>query len=171
MSDHHWMFTQNPYRDFSRQHLGKLSFYDTMRFIISMGKACTSEEISSYFDLDPDAVPSISALIQRRNQISPYAFPYLFNEFSSSFPKTTHNFKGGKCILAFDGCHIVYTTNETIIEDYNKPRLSDYRGYNHMHLNGFVDVMSKAFLDVIIQPGLPCDLCSIILILMILHNT
>ena len=57
------------------------------------------------------------------------------------------------CILAFDGCHVVYTTNATLIEDYNKPRLADYKGYNHMHLNGFVDVISKSFLDVVIQPG------------------
>ena len=40
-----------------------------------------------------------------------------------------------------------------IIEDYNKPRLIDYKGYNHMHLNGFVDVISKDFLDIVIQPG------------------
>ena len=56
-------------------------------------------------------------------------------------------------ILAFDGFHVVYTTNAEILEDYNKPRLIDYKGYNHMHLNGFVDVTSKAFLDVVIQPG------------------
>ena len=31
--------------------------------------------------------------------------------------------------------------------------LVDYKGYNHMHLNGFVDVTSKVFLDVVIQPG------------------
>lgn len=31
--------------DFSRQHLGKLSFYDTMRMIIGMGKGSTSDEI------------------------------------------------------------------------------------------------------------------------------
>ena len=43
------------------------------------------------------------------------------------------------CILAFDGCHVVYTTNAELIEDYNKPRLADYKGYNHMHLNGFVE--------------------------------
>ena len=35
MSDHHWLFTQNPSHDFSRQHLGKLSFYDTMRSMLS----------------------------------------------------------------------------------------------------------------------------------------
>lgn len=108
MSNNHWLFTQNPGHDFSRQHLGKLSFADTIRMIIGM---------------------------------------------SSSFPSTTHQFKDDMCILAFDGCHVVYTTNATLIEDYNKPRLADYKGFNHMHLNGFVDVISKSFLDVVIQPG------------------
>ena len=48
-------------------------------------------------------------------------------------------FNDDMCILAFDGCHVVYTTNAELIEDYNKPRLADYKGYNHMHLNGFVE--------------------------------
>lgn len=33
MADHHWLFTKHPGRDFSRQHLGKLSFYDKGVFI------------------------------------------------------------------------------------------------------------------------------------------
>ena len=45
MSDHHWLFTQNPGRDFSRQHLGKLSFADTIRMTIGMGKGSTDDEI------------------------------------------------------------------------------------------------------------------------------
>lgn len=120
--------------------------------IIGMGKGSTSDEIMYYFDLDPVRIPSQSAFSQRRAQISLSAFEYLFSEFSSSFPSTTNKFKD-HCILAFDGCHVVYTTNAEILEDYNKPRLVDYKGYNHMHLNGFVDVTSKAFLDVVIQPG------------------
>ena len=148
----HWLFSKNPGHDFTRQHLGKLSFYDTMRLIISMGKGSTNDEIMDYFDLDPDLIPSQSAFCQRRRQISLSAFEYLFLEFSSSFPSTTDKFKD-HCILACDGCHVVYATNSDIIEDYNKPRLIDYKGYNHMHLNGFVDVISKAFLDVVIQPG------------------
>lgn len=148
----HWLFSKNPGHDFTRQHLGKLSFYDTMRLIISMGKGSTNDEIMDYFDLDPDLIPSQSAFCQRRRQISLSAFEYLFSEFSSSFPSTTDKFKD-HCILACDGCHVVYATNSDIIEDYNKPRLIDYKGYNHMHLNGFVDVISKAFLDVVIQPG------------------
>ena len=153
MSNNHWLFTQNPGKDFSRQHLGKLSFADTIRMIIGMGKGSTDDEIMEYFDYNPELIPSQSAFNQRRNLISPNAFPYLFDAFSSSFPSTTHQFKDDMCILAFDGCHVVYTTNATLIEDYNKPRLADYKGYNHMHLNGFVDVISKSFLDVVIQPG------------------
>ena len=152
MAEHHWLFSKNPGHDFTRQHLGKLSFYDTMRLIISMGKGSTNDEIMDYFDLDPDLIPSQSAFCQRRRQISLSDFEYLFSEFSSSFLSTTDKFKG-HCILACDGCHVVYATNSDIIEDYNKPRLIDYKGYNHMHLKGFVDVISKAFLDVVIQPG------------------
>ena len=152
MAEHHWLFSSNPGHDFMRQDLGKLSFYDTMRMIIGMGKGSTNDEIMDYFDLDPDRIPSQSAFCQRRSQISLSAFEYLFSEFSSSFPRTTNKFKD-HCILACDGCHVVYTTNSEIIEDYNKPRLIDYKGYNHMHLNGFVDVISKAFLDIVIQPG------------------
>ena len=152
MAEHHWLFSNNPGHDFMRQDLGKLSFYDTMRMIIGMGKGITNDEIMDYIDLDPDCIPSQSAFCQRRSQISLSAFEYLFSEFSSSFPRTTNKFKD-HCILACDGCHVVYTTNSEIIEDYNIPRLIDYKGYNHMHLNGFVDVISKAFLDIVIQPG------------------
>ena len=152
MSEHHWMFSDRPGHDFMRQGLGKLSFYDTMRLILTMGKGTTSDELISYFSMDPDRIPSQSAFVQRRRQITLPAYQYLFDEFASAFPQTTHKFKDC-CILACDGCHVVYTTNAEIIEDYNKPRMNDYKGYNHMHLNGFVDVISKAFLDVVIQPG------------------
>ncbi len=152
MSDTHWLFSSNPGHDFMRQSLGKLSFADTMRLILTMGKSTTGTELIRFFNMQHDRIPSQSAFVQRRNQISLSAFRYLFDEFSASFPQTTHKFKD-HCILAADGCHVVYATNEMIIEDYNVPRMIDHRGYNHMHLNGFVDVISKAFLDVVIQPG------------------
>lgn len=152
MADHHWLYSVNPGHDFMRQNHGKLSFYDTVKLIIGMGKSTTTSEIRQYFDMDDEKIPSISAFNQRRDQISEYAFRYLFEEFSSSFLDTTHVFKD-HCILAADGCHVVYSTNSQIIEDYNKPRLIEHKGYNHMHLNGFVDVISKAFLNIVIQPG------------------
>lgn len=68
MAEHHWLFSKNPGHDFTRQHLGKLSFYDTMRLIISMGKGSTNDEIMDYFDLDPDLIPSQSAFCQRADR-------------------------------------------------------------------------------------------------------
>ena len=152
MAEHFWLFSANPGHDFTRQNTGKLSFYDTMRLILSMGKGTCSDELIDYFHMDPDRVPSSSALVQRRHQILPSAFEYLFNTFASSCPQFTHAFKD-HCILGCDGTHVVYATNAEIIQDFNKPRMADCKGYNHMHLNGFVDVISKAFIDVLIQPG------------------
>lgn len=152
MSDLSWMFVNDPKRDFTRENSGKLSFYNTMRLILSMEKGTCSDEIIKYFQMNADAIPSQSALIQRRHQINSDAFPHLFKKFSSAFPQTTHDFKD-HCILACDGTHVVYATNAEIIEDFNKPRMVEHKGYNHMHLNALVDSISKAFLDVVIQPG------------------
>ena len=110
-------FFQTSWSRFSRQDHGKLSFYDTMRLIIGMGKGSTSDEIMDFFDLDPAIIPSQSAFSQCRSLISMSAFQYLFSEFSSSFPDTTNQFKD-RCILAFDGCHVVYATNSDIIEGF-----------------------------------------------------
>lgn len=161
MADHKWLFTTDPGRVFSRESSGKLSFANTLRLILSMGKGTSSDEIIDFFKMDPDLIPSQSAFIQRRSQINLSAFEYLFHSFSAAFPQTTNQFKD-HCILAADGCHVVYMTNSEIIHDYNKPRLADYKGYNHMHLNGFVDVISKAVLDAVIQPGQkPDERCAL----------
>ena len=152
MADHKWLFVTNPGHDFTREDCGKLSFQDTIKFVLSMGKGTISDELIDFFKMDTDLIPTSSALVQRRAQIVLFAFEYLFNNFSASFPQTTARFKD-HCILAVDGCHVVYVTNSEIIQDYNKPRLADYKGYNHMHLNGFIDAISKAVIDVVIQPG------------------
>ena len=74
MSENRWLYVNHPKSDFTRQDTGKLTFSDTMRLIIGMGKSTTNNEISEYFDLDPDRIPSQSAFIQRRSQLSPLAF-------------------------------------------------------------------------------------------------
>lgn len=93
IANHHWLFANRPGHDFMRQNHGKLSFYDTMRLIIGMGKGNTNDEIMDCFDLDSDCIPSQSVFNQRRSQISLSAFEYLFSEFSSAFPATTNTFK------------------------------------------------------------------------------
>ena len=59
MSDHRWLFTANPGHDFTRQEQGKLSFYDTIRLILSMGKGNLSDELVGYFDMDVDSIPCL----------------------------------------------------------------------------------------------------------------
>ena len=152
MSDHYWLFSNNPGHDFTRQNAGKLSFMDTIRLVLSLNKENYAGEMMNFFNMKEERMPSESAIIQRRSQIKLEAFQYLFDEFTTAFPQTTHQFKN-RCILAADGCHVVYATNAEILEDFNKPRLINYKGHNHMHLNAFVDVVSKAVLDVVIQPG------------------
>lgn len=152
MADNRWLYVKHPQSDFTRQNTGKLTFTDTIRLIIGMGKSTTNDEISDFFNLDPDRIPSLSAFIQRRSQLSSLAFEHLFSQFSNFFPQTTNTFKG-RCILACDGSHIVYSTNAEILQDYKDPHMINHKGYNHMHLNGLVDVSSKAFIDAVLQPG------------------
>lgn len=67
MAEHFWLFSANPGHDFTRQSNGKLNFNDTMRLILSMGKGTCSDELIDYFNMNSDAIPSTSALIQRRH--------------------------------------------------------------------------------------------------------
>lgn len=94
MSENRWLYVNHPQSDFTRQDTGKLTFSDTMRLIIGMGKSTTNDEISEYFDLDPDRVPSQSAFIQRRSQLSPLAFEHLFRSFLTLFRKQLIPSKG-----------------------------------------------------------------------------
>ncbi len=128
MSNNYWLFTNSPGHDFMRPEAGKLSFEDTIRLVLSMDKGTTDSELLDFFRMDADRIPTQSAFIQRRNQIPASTFEYLFKEFARSFPQTTNALKE-KCVLAFDGTHIVYATNAEILQDYNKPRLIDYKGY------------------------------------------
>ena len=76
--------------DFMRQSLGKLSFADTMRLVLTMGKGTSSPEMIRFFNMNADRIPSQSAFIQRRNQISLATFRYLFDEFSLLLPHRRH---------------------------------------------------------------------------------
>ena len=90
MEKHSFLFVNRPGHDFMRQYSGKLTFGDTMKLILSMGKSTVSNEIINYFDMDVDRIPTPSAFNQRRKQLSLFVFQYLFNEFSVSFPQVTH---------------------------------------------------------------------------------
>jgi hypothetical protein len=59
-----------------------------------MGKGSTNDELMDYFNLDPDRIPTQSAFIQRRKQISLLAFQYLFFQFFFFISKDYTLFSG-----------------------------------------------------------------------------
>ena len=48
MSENRWLYVNHPQSDFTRQDTGKLTFSDTMRLIIGMGKSTTNDECVAY---------------------------------------------------------------------------------------------------------------------------
>ena len=74
-----WLFARDPPKDFSR--VKKWSLSETIRFTISMEGKAVRDELLEYFDYSADT-PTNSSFNQRRAQILPEAFEYVFNEFN-----------------------------------------------------------------------------------------
>ena len=81
MDQYHWLFTRNAEKDFSR--IKKWSFGEIVRFIISMEGKSLKDELLEYFSFST-ATPTNSSFNQRRAQILPEAFEFLFREFNSA---------------------------------------------------------------------------------------
>ena len=139
------LFVKNPKIDFTRNR--KLSFETVMQFMLSMGGNSLSNELMEYFDYNTDAA-SLSALIQQRNKILPFAFEYILNEFTQSFK----NFKtyDGYRLLAVDGSdlNIYHNPKDTNTYFQNTP---NSKGFNQLHLNAMYDLCNKLYIDVCIQ--------------------
>ena len=116
-----------------------------MRLIISMGKGSTNDEIMDYFNLD--LTLSLHSLLSAS---AADRFPsLLLNTFFRNSLLLFHPLRTNSKTIVFSpamGATLsmlpILILSRTIIS----PRLIDYKGYNHMHLNGFVDVISKASL-------------------------
>ena len=91
MDSFHWLFVKNPEKDFSRKK--KWSFYEIMKFMLTMEGKSLKDELLEYFDFDC-LTPSNSAFNQRREQILSEAFEFLFHEFTDSFHENHAAYKG-----------------------------------------------------------------------------
>ena len=98
MDSYRWLFTKNPETDFSRKK--KWSFEEIMKFMLTMEGKALRDELLEYFDFD-SSTPSDSAFNQRRAQILPEAFEFLFQEFTKSFNDNAA-YKGLR-LIACDG--------------------------------------------------------------------
>lgn len=147
MDSYHWMFTKNPKSDFSRKK--KWSFEEIMKFMLTMEGKALKDELLEYFDFN-NSTPSNSSFNQRRAQILPEAFEFLFQEFSKSFADNA-TYKGLK-LIACDGSDLCIAHNPNDETTYFQS-LPDSKGFNQLHLNAFYDLCSRRYIDAIIQPA------------------
>lgn len=147
MDSYHWLFTKSPETDFSRKK--KWSFEEIMKFMLTMEGKSLRDELLEYFDYD-NSTPSNSAFNQRRSQILPEAFEFLFQEFTSYFNDEA-TYKGLR-LIACDGSDLCIAHNPKDDTTYFQS-LPNSKGFNQLHLNAFYDLCSRRYMDAIIQPA------------------
>lgn len=154
MDQYHWLFTKIPNKNFSR--IKKWSFGEVIKFILTMESSSLRDELLKYFDYEL-STPSNSSFNQRRAQILPEAFEFLFHEFNQKY-KATHLFQGLH-LIACDGSdfNISYNPNDT---DTYFPNGSDNKGFNQLHLNAMYDLCSRRYINAVIQPGRKRNECQ-----------
>ena len=146
MNSSPWLFTKNPIKDFSRKK--KWSFSEIMKFMISMEGKSLKDELNEYFDYD-FWTPSNSSFNQRRAQILPEAFEFLFKEFLTNISNLNRTYKGYK-LIAWDGSDFCYSSDPS--DDVSYVQTPDeVKGYNRLHLNAFYDLLNRTYIDAIIQ--------------------
>ena len=147
MDHYHWLFTRNAEKDFSR--IKKWSFGEIMRFIISMEGKSLKDELLEHFNFSVDT-PTNSSFNQRRAQILPEAFEFLFREFTA-VASGEKLFRGYR-LLACDGSDLCIAHNPQDETTYFQST-PDSKGFNQMHLNALYDLLSRTYVDAIIQPA------------------
>ena len=126
-----WMFCRNPETDFTRNR--KLSFEDIVVFLLQAGCESISREILRCFDFGKKRnIPTVSSFVQRRNQILPEAFQFLFHQVTKSVckPKTYKGFR----LLACDGSDVNIPHNPEDKTTYFQS-IPETKGFNQLHLN------------------------------------
>jgi hypothetical protein len=149
MSQRAWRFAKNPGVDFSRSR--KLDFKGLMRFLISMQSGTTAHELLKHFGYGTDAI-SNSAFYQQRQKLLPDAFPHLLRQFNSHFPFDLY--MGKYNLVACDGSEFNIARNPDDPDTFHPPSGKSTRGFNSLHAVSFFDILSKRYLDCMVQPGM-----------------
>ena len=147
MDQYHWLFTHNPEKDFSR--IKKWSFGEIVRFIITMEGKSLKDELLEHFNFSTDT-PTNSSFNQRRAQILPEAFEFLFREFTV-IASQEKLFRGYR-LLACDGSDLSIAHNPQDTTTYFQST-PDSKGFNQMHLNALYDLLARTYVDAVIQPA------------------
>ena len=141
----HSMFVQNPASDFTRNR--KISFSDTVWFLIGLQGKSLPNEILDFFDHSIQA-PTSSAFIQQRKKVLLEAWEFLFHSFGQACSPISSITRYGYHIFACDGSDVNIYRNpnddETFIHEGEK-------GYNAIHINALYDLLNHTYRDVIFQ--------------------
>ena len=140
-------FVVCPGKDFSRKK--KWDFPTLVKFIISMEGQTLKNELQKYFGYTIDC-PTNASFNQRRAQILPEAFEFLFKEFTARYTENSGLFKDYR-LIACDGSDINISHNPNDKDTYFTN--GNAKGFNQLHLNAMYDLTDKMYTDIIIQPG------------------
>ncbi|MDD3169294.1 MAG: IS4 family transposase [Eubacteriales bacterium] len=137
-------FVKNPGKDFTRSR--KLDFSTVMRGILSMGGGSLSREMirQTRFDMSH---ATVSAFVQQRDKLLPYAFKYLLSNFNKSV--RIRRFHGYR-VMAVDGSDLQITTDPSKTDSYAH---NQYGGYNYIHVNAVFDICTGIYVDSLVQPA------------------
>lgn len=139
----------NPERDFKRKK--KWDFATVVKFMISMESQSLKNELHKYWGYSTDC-PTNSSFNQRRSQILPSAFEYLFHQFTDSHSESAKDFKGYR-LIACDGSDINIAYDDKDHSTFFPATYNKNKGFNQLHLNAMYDLIGKIYVDAIIQPG------------------
>ena len=143
-------YVRDPSRDFTRNR--KISFEILVDMILRMAGNSLNLEVDKYFNHAADA-PTSSAFVQQRSKLNYTFFEDVFKLFNQEC--TDSQLFHGYRLLAVDGTDINLPRNPEDAGSFIKPH--NCEGYNLLHANMLLDLMSKTYFDCILQPKKKSD--------------
>jgi hypothetical protein len=140
------LFVKNPGIDFTRKR--KLPFEAVVQLLLSMGGNSIYKELLESQGYDVNTATA-AAFVQQRDKILPFAFEFLFHEFTRSF-SDTKKWKGFR-LLAVDGSDLHIAADPDNPDTYFRNR-TDEKGFNLLHLNAMYDLVNRLYVESCIQP-------------------
>ncbi|SFL91104.1 Transposase DDE domain-containing protein [[Clostridium] innocuum] len=132
--------------DFTRKSR-KLSFKDTISYILSMAGKPIREELLDFFHYSNNT-PTASAFVQARSKISSRVFQFILYELNKAFPP--NNLYKGYHLIAVDGSEMQipldYSDPDSLYKNSSKGKF-----LSAFHLNVSYDVLNHRYLDTIVQ--------------------
>lgn len=141
------LYVHDPEHSFLRNR--KLPFEKVISTLLAMEGRTINNELLYQYNCSIDT-PSASAFVQQRNKIKPNAFEIIFRKFTSTAVADKNILYKGYRLLAVDGSDIQIAANPDDVDSFVQNK-ENSKPYNLIHLNAMYDVLSKIYVDAIIQ--------------------